>query len=323
MKKALLLLSLFAIVSLGCNVAVTIAPPTSPAALPTHTMIPASATPTQSLATQLPPQPPATQVPPTVAPIQPTAIPTQVPPTMAAPPSAEAEVSAGPLSIVLPSGLASGARGSQFSRAEGESVAPWDLTPGHTQLKLEGYPLQGRSHEPQIYVYPALDYAVMLPAAFESIHRLDNILYGPGGPISEAELPTVPFFNAAQVFASNVQPISFQNGGGVRFLTEYAQYPASANNHDLFYHFEGVSRDGAYYIVAILPVSAPGLAETSDAGAALPPGGIPYPFYADPEADMQAYYGSVTSLLEAAPAAAFVPTLDQLDALIQSIRITP
>ncbi|HEX9387675.1 MAG TPA: hypothetical protein VF918_15235, partial [Anaerolineales bacterium] len=64
--------------------------------------------------------------------------------------------------------------------------------------------------------------------------------------------------------------ISFQNGQGVRFLTEYAQYAASANNHDLFYHFQGLTRDGAYYIIAILPITVPVLAETSDGGAVLP-----------------------------------------------------
>jgi len=258
------------------------------------------------------------------------ASPTLVPATLA--PNAKAtapqpafegvEVSVDPLSIVLSPGLASGARGSQFSRAEGENVASWDVTPGHIQLKLEGYLLQGKSQQPQIYVYPALAYAEMCPAAFESIHRLDNILYAPGGPVLNDRLPAVPFFNAAQVFASNVQLISFQNGQGVRFVTEYAQYPASANNQDLFYHFQGVTRDGAYYIIAILPITAPMLAETSDGGAPLPSGGVPYPYFADPEADMQLYYKSVLDLLNASPSQVFTPTLDQLDQLIQSMKIT-
>jgi hypothetical protein len=199
----------------------------------------------------------------------------------------------------------------------------WSLTPGHTVLKLEGYVLQGKSHEPEIYVYPAQAYAEMLPAAFESIHRLDNILYTPGGPMINDQLPAVPFFNARQVFASNIQVISFQNGAGVRFLTEYAQYAASANNHDLFYHFQGVTRDGAYYIVAILPITVPLLAETSDGGAALPTGGVPYSYFADPNADMQLYYKSVLDVLNATPSEVFTPTINQLDLLIQSMRINP
>jgi hypothetical protein len=184
------------------------------------------------------------------------------------------------------------------------------------------YVLQGKSNQPQIYVYPALEYAELVPTAFESIHRLDNILYAPNAPISADQLPPVPFFNARQVFASNVQVISFQNGRGVRFLAEYAQYPVSANNTDLFYQFQGLTNDGAYYVVAILPLTAPALAETSDGGAALPAGGIPYPYFADPNADMTGYYAAVTTLLNATPPDAFYPTIGQLDSLVQSMQIT-
>jgi hypothetical protein len=306
LKKALLFLSLLIIVTLACDVSFTVASPTSPAPLPTNTLIPATGVPTQ--------------IPPSATLIQVTLAPDATA-TAAQPAFEGVEVSVDPLSIVLSPEVASGARGSQFSRAEGENVAPWDVTPGHVQLKLEGYLLQGKSQQPQIYVYPALEYAEMRPAAFESIHRLDHILYAPGGPVLNDLLPTVPFFNAQQLFASNVQLISFQNGQGVRFLTEYAQYAASANNHDLFYHFEGLTRDGKYYIIAILPITAPMLAETSDGGAPLPPGGVPYPYFADPEADIQLYYKSVLDLLNASPSEVFTPTLEQLDQLIQSMKI--
>jgi hypothetical protein len=206
------------------------------------------------------------------------------------------EVSVDPLRIVLSPAIATGARGSQFPRLEGGNVAASELTPGHIQLKLEGYRLQGKSHESQILVYPALGYAEMYSPAFESMHRLNNIFFDPAVSLNNDQLPLVPFFNAQQLFASNVQIISFQNGQGVRFLTEYAQYAASANNTDLFYHFQGLTNDGAYYVIAILPLTAPMLAETSDGGAVLPAGGVPYPYFADPNADMQLYYRSVTDL---------------------------
>jgi hypothetical protein len=191
------------------------------------------------------------------------------------------------------------------------------------QLRLVGYPLQAKAHEPQIYVFPAQAYAELIPAAFESTRRLDNILYGPGGPIRDEGLPAVPFFNAQPVFASNIKVLMFQNGGGVRLLTQYAQYPAPANNCELFYHFQGLSRDGEYYILAVLPITVPVLAESSDPEAVQPVGGIPYPDYADPETSMQEYYTAVTNLLDATSPEAFSPTIDQLDLLIQSLWITP
>jgi hypothetical protein len=150
---------------------------------------------------------------------------------------------------------------------------------------------------------------------------LNNILGGL--PLSSEQLPAVPFFNAQQAFASNAQVISFQNGRGVRFLTEYAQYPVSANNTDLFYQFQGLTDDGASYIIAIFPITVPVLAETSDGGAVLPAGGVPYPDITNPSADWPAYYAGVTNLLNVTAPEAFSPTINQLDLLIQSMRITP
>jgi len=83
-------------------------------------------------------------------------------------------------------------------------------------------------------------------------------------------------------------------------------------------------KHGEYYIVAILPITAPVLAETGDAGSPLPSDGIQYPFFADPNPDtLQKYYEDVANLLSATPNETFTPSIGQLDALIQSIKITP
>ncbi|HLO17287.1 MAG TPA: hypothetical protein VK206_20815 [Anaerolineales bacterium] len=83
-----------------------------------------------------------------------------------------------------------------------------------------------------------------------------------------------------------------------------------------------MTRDGLYYIIAILPISNPMLAETSDAGAPLPTGGVPYPYLADPNADIELYFRSVLDVLNATPPKAFTPTINQLDQLIQSMRVS-
>ena len=306
MKQIYLFLTLLFVISLAaCGSPATVVAPT---AIPA-TDVPASATPL-----------PATAVPASATPVPPTEVPaTAVPSPL---PSPEvAPVTYGPLSFVLPAELGSGISGSQVPPAEGEDVPPWGLTPGNTVINLEGYPLQGKFHQPQIFVYPATDYATLFPGAFESVHRLDNILYDPAGINLDQPLPLVPFFNAAQVFASNVQAVSFQGGGGVRFVTEYAQAPVTVNNHDLFYNFQGLSRDGTYYIIAILPVTAPKLAETSDLTAPVPEGGVAFPDISSANPDMQGYYAAITDLLNGTDPQAFSPSLDQLDALIQSMQI--
>jgi hypothetical protein len=232
-------------------------------------------------------------------------------------------VSFGPISLILPPGLASGINGSQFPRAEGENIVPWEVTPGHTQVELDGYILQGKFHKPRILIYPGQEYAEMVPVVFESIHRLNNLLYDHSTPIGKDDLPTVPFFNATPIFVSNIEVISFQNGEGIRFLTEFAQYAAPVNNYELFYHFQGVTNDGSNYVIAILPITAPVLPETSNPESSLPTGGIEFPDLNNLNADWDGYYAAVTNNLDTLPVDAFTPSLNQLDALIQSMLINP
>jgi hypothetical protein len=298
MKRILLFLSIFIIVTLACDASVNIVP-TNPAPTASETSVllePPTTTPevfislTQAI--------PATPVPNTL-------------------------VTFGRLTLAIPSSVANGASGTEIAPVANEDAAYWEKTPGHLQVSLNDYyVLQGKFHQPQIYVYPAMPYVELSPAAFESMHRLRNVM-NPAAPFTADQLPAVPFFNAAQVFASNIQAISFQNGSGVRFLTEYAQYPAPVNNHELIYHFQGFTDDGEYYIVAIFPISVPVLAETSDAGAVVPAGGIAYPDINSSNPDFQSYYASIADLLNATSPDAFTPSISQLDALIQSMMVAP
>ena len=54
-----------------------------------------------------------------------------------------------------------------------------------------------------------------------------------------------------------------------------------------------------------------------------PPAESPTPTSTTPNADVQGYYTAITDLLNATASDAFVPSLDQLDLLIQSVQIAP
>jgi hypothetical protein len=298
-------------VTLACDLSVNIAPATEVPAAETPAVLIDPSTPTPEVFISVTQAIPATEIPDATPVIQPS-------------PANKTAVTFGRLNLEIPSSVANGASGQDYPRVDAQDAAYWEKTPGHLQVSLKDYyVLQGKFHQPQISVYPAMAYVELSPAAFESMHRLRNVM-NPGALITSDQLPAVPFFNAAQLFASNIQAVSFQNGSGVRFLAEYGQYPAPVNNHELFYHFQGFSNDGEYYIVAILPITAPVLAETSDAGSPLPSGGILYPFFADPNAEtLQKYYDDVANLLNATSPEAFTPSISQLDALIQSMQIIP
>lgn len=132
-------------------------------------------------------------------------------------------------------------------------------------------------------------------------------------------LPNVPFFNAGSLIAANIKLISFQSGNGVRALTQYAQYSAPINNRELFYHFQGLTSDNKYYVIAILPITAPMLPEDEKPEAAVPPDGVPLPTDIGPN---EVYYFSVTEKLNALAPDSYTPSLDALDLLIQSILVT-
>ena len=223
--------------------------------------------------------------------------------------------------LTIPPGVAVGATGAQIPPAGDQDSAPWDVTPGHVELAFDGYVLQDRFHQPRIYIYPASAYAALLPGAADNILLLQNLLANPSQPLVGNKLPHIPFFNAAAVFTAQAKIVQFQNGSGVRMLTQYAQDVAQVNNHDMFYHFQGLTSDGQYYIIAILPVSAPILAENWDTDA--PPDGVPFPGYSDPSADFQAYYDQIIAKLNALPTESFNPSLTKLDTLISTLQISP
>jgi hypothetical protein len=220
------------------------------------------------------------------------------------------------VSVVIPNGVASSANTEKMTAVESNSGAPWEIAPTHLRFTLTEYQLQGKFHEPRIFVYPADAYAQSNPSAAEQIDRLKKILSG-GTPLLET-LPTVPFFNAASQIAANIKILPFQNGSGVRWLTQYAQYAAPINNRELFYHFQGLSSDGKTYLIAILPISAPILPEDEKPEATVPEGGVPIPTDVGPN---DVYYFSVTEKLNTLSPDAFTPALNELDALIQSILV--
>jgi len=220
------------------------------------------------------------------------------------------------VAFVIPSGMASGTNPETMTAVDTNSGAPWEIAPTHLRFTLTGYQLQGKFFEPQIYVYPANEYAQVNSVASEQIERLKKAVSG--SPLLKETLPNVPFFNAEHIIAANIQLIKFQSGSGVRELTQYDQYPAPINNHELFYHFEGLTDDNKYYIVAILPITAPVLAEDEKPESPIPTGGVPIPASTGPT---DVYYFSVTEKLNSLAPDSFTPSLNALDALIQSILV--
>lgn len=225
------------------------------------------------------------------------------------------------VSFVIPNGLASGASSQNVAAVDEQNGAPWDVAPAHIEFVLNDYSTLGKFSDTKIWIYPA-NSAGMNDWATHSLQKLRAIVANPSAPLTNDALPEVPTYNAAQMFAAKVQVINFQSGSGVRMITEYGQAAGPIVNNGTFYHFEGLSGDGKYYIVAVLPIGATVLASGGDPNAPVPPGGVPFPGYTSPDPkDYDTYYQSVTNALNAADPSVFMPAIASLDQLIQSISI--
>jgi len=305
MKKTVLILSMLVLLILACGTIATPAPQGNGVA----TIVAATI---QALTSAAPLVPLATQSAPTQA------LPTQAPQPNGTP------VTLQNVSFVIPNGLASGASGENIAKVDETNGAPWDVAPAHIHFTMNGYNNQlGKFSVADITVYPAQDFAAVSAGATNSLQRLQAILASPAAPLTKDTLPQVPTFNAAQMFAAQVQRINFASGSGLRMVTQYGQAVGPVTNNGTFYHFEGLTSDGKYYVVVVLPIGSPILSSGNDPNAPAPAGGVPFPGYSSMDIkDYDAYFQAMTDKLNTAGADTFQPSLSQLDVLIQSITIT-
>lgn len=148
-----------------------------------------------------------------------------------------------------------------------DSTTGWGGRPEHirftfaSQSKPDAFQIGGAglSGQPQIFIYPAQEFSTLGELPKVKIEALQGLLKA-RPPAPENEIPLLPLINAAQVFHAQVQYLDFQNGSGVRFITQYSQENVGRlTNKNIFYTFQGLTRDGKYYVAAFFPITASGL----------------------------------------------------------------
>lgn len=202
---------------------------------------------------------------------------------------------------------------------QSEGMPTWDARPEHLRFTIAGPREQNTfegmrvatASQPQILIYPTQEFRTMSELAKAEIEELQSLLET-RPPAPENEIPLLPLINAAQVFHAQVKYLDFQNGSGVRFVTQYSQDMGPITNQNVFYTFQGLTQDGAYYVAAYFPITADGLSdepiiEDWDAFAA----------------GYQDYLAETINHLDALSAQEFEPDLDILDDVIQSLVVNP
>lgn len=263
---------------------------------------PAAAPPSTAEATIVPLVAPVSQ--PTLPP-PPTAMPTVMPVNLA-------QYDANGVQFVYDTTLAQQITAQMVAAQTAPDAPDFSRFPAYEQIDLIGYPSKNTYHKPRIEIYSVAEFEQLNPSAQAQIERLKQLLADV--PAAPASMPFLPLFNAAQVFYAQPKYMNFQSGQGVRYLTQYDQAMIPVNNQEIFYTFQGLTSDGQWYIAALLPVTSGRLPDSGTlsqeqmATLSTPDG-------------FKQYLGQIVGELNAAPPGEFTPSLDQLDALIQSLQV--
>ncbi len=110
------------------------------------------------------------------------------------------------------------------------------------------------------------------------------------------EIAVFPSIDACQLFRSRIKFLDFKSGRGVRFLTSYATDVSPTTGNDVFYTFQGMSKDSKYWLSVFYPLKVSGLKESSDAKIS-------------------------ERCLNSLDSGKFSPALEELDKMVQSIMI--
>jgi len=141
--------------------------------------------------------------------------------------------------------------------------------------------------------------------------RMDELLSAIATQSEDDEgIAVADLFNAAQFIRSQVEFINFQNGTGVRFLSQYGQAAGSIGWPNLFYAFQGFTADGAFYISVILPVNHPSLPHPNNVT-------MDNAFYDN----FMTYAAEMSIQLNGEDPGMFMPSLLLLDELVESLLV--
>lgn len=125
------------------------------------------------------------------------------------------------------------------------------------------------------------------------------------------DIPDIPANNAGPSIVSRFQYLDFRSGSGILFLTQYSQEmePNPVNNEELTLDFQGLTKDGRYYVAARLAITHPSL-----------PRGIDFTDHI--ERDLHwSYLRKEEKELEGLPEESFQPSLKSLKGLLSSINV--
>jgi hypothetical protein len=187
------------------------------------------------------------------------------------------------------------------------------VAPKMDQFEFQNYAALSQI-KPRINVFSAQEFMDLGgDSAIKQVEKLKllNVSQQANPP---GELPMLLGEPSLQLIRAGLQYIKFQNGSGIRYITQYGEQPWPFDNSRLFYTFQGLTDDGAWYISAVLPVNHAAL-EGDDGLARMQED------YTKFQTNYPAYVDYVEKQLNAEQPDTFTPNLPSLDAIIKSMVV--
>ena len=215
---------------------------------------------------------------------------------------------------------------------------PDSATPKHTVFSLLGpYAELHRSSffHPQLMVYQLDSYKRALAASPDDVKALEHIVQQLTGiigdstrtPSRDTKLPFLPYgIDGSQTFHAHFKVLSFPQGRGIAYITQYNSEPALISNDRLVYTFQGITYDRKYYVAATFPVSLKYLPNDSSATSwegyemkwPKTPGD-----WDEFDKSFEKYLAQVTARISESNESEFEPRLATFERVIQSLDVRP
>jgi hypothetical protein len=180
--------------------------------------------------------------------------------------------------------------------------------PEHVVFQITNYPVQG---DAKIMVFKTSEYAAYGAPLQDAITAL---------LAKQDATQPLPKALAQGNFYAQAKQVSFKNGHGVRYLMQVLTNPAPITNQDLFYYYQGITNDGAYFVSVLLHVNAAFLVADGNQNSPTSPDGIPFNWGGD-MSTFDKYLSDVTQKLNNTSAENYSPSLILLDKMIESMQV--
>ena len=231
---------------------------------------------------------------------------TELPP----PPEDRTTINSKGLVFTLPFTVAQGAIVETIPADGPEEVWPEFALPTRRTISFSEYAVEDHLLTPNIYVYPLDEMINDGKFGGSTAIILRTLLENPGFDLQAEEiLPFLPPFNAAQMFHVLEQRLESEQTTAIRYLTLYSQASVGVDNYNVFYTYQGLSKDGRYYIAAVLPIHSSLLSDTQATLEEMREYSNYYPAY---------IYG-MREMITTQNGGVLTPSLEDLDAMMMSL----